>query len=54
MLTQIRSRVKCLLLNFYTCMGFEIRKKEKFKKAEEFAMRIKDVYEEVEVTLRKS
>jgi len=35
-------------------MGFEIRKKEKFEKMEEFATRIKEVHEEAEVTLKKS
>jgi len=35
-------------------MEFEIRKKKKFEKAEEFAKRIKEVYEEAEAALRKS
>jgi len=35
-------------------MGLEMRKKRKFKKVEEFATRIKEVHEEVEVALRKS
>ena len=35
-------------------MGFEIRKKRKFKKAEEFAKRMKEVYKEAEAALRKS
>jgi len=35
-------------------MGLEMRKKGKFKKIEEFATRIKEVHEEVEVALRKS
>jgi len=35
-------------------MGFEMRKKGKFEKAEEFAKRMKEVYEEAEATLRKS
>ena len=35
-------------------MGFEIRKKEKFKKAEEFTTRIKEVHEEAEAVLKKS
>jgi len=35
-------------------MGFEMRKKGKFDKAEEFAKRIKVVHKEVEVVLRKS
>ena len=35
-------------------MGFEMRKKRKFEKAEEFAKRMKKVYEEAEATLRKS
>jgi len=34
--------------------GFKIRKKGKFKKAEEFATRIKEVYKEAEVALKKS
>ena len=33
------------------CMRFEIRKKGKFERAEEFVKRIKEVYEEVEVAL---
>jgi len=36
------------------CMGFEIRKKGKFEKAEEFAIRIKEVHEEPEMALKKS
>ena len=32
-------------------MGFEMRKKGKFKRAEEFVKRIKEVHEEVEVAL---
>ena len=36
------------------CMGFEMKKKRKFKRAEEFAKKIKEVYEETEVVLRKS
>jgi len=35
-------------------MGFEMRKKGKFEKAEEFATRMKEVHEEAEVALRKS
>ena len=35
-------------------IGFEIRKKEKFEKAEEFATRIKKVHEEAEAVLKKS
>jgi len=35
-------------------IGFEMRKKGKFEKAEEFAKRIKKVHEEAEVVLRKS
>ena len=35
-------------------MGFEIRKKKKFKKAKEFAKRIKEVYKEAKIALRKS
>ena len=35
-------------------MGFEIRKKGKFEKAEEFAIRIKEVHEEPEMALKKS
>jgi len=35
-------------------MGFEMRKKRKFEKIEEFATRMKKVYEEAEVMLRKS
>ena len=33
---------------------FQIRKKEKFKQAKEFTMRIKEVHEKVEVVLKKS
>jgi len=35
-------------------MGFEMRKKRKFEKAEEFVTRMKEVHEEAEVVLRKS
>jgi len=35
-------------------MGFEMRKKGRFEKAEEFAMRIKEVHEEAEAALKKS
>jgi len=35
-------------------MGFEIRKKRKFKKTVEFATRIKEVHEKIEAVLRKS
>jgi len=35
-------------------MGFKMRKKRRFEKAEEFAMRMKEVHKEVEVALRKS
>jgi len=35
-------------------MGFKMRKKGKFEKAEEFATRIKEVYEKAEVALKKS
>jgi len=36
------------------CMGFEMRKKRKFEKTAEFVTRIKEVYKETEVVLRKS
>jgi len=36
------------------CMGFELRKKGRFEKAEEFATRMKEVHEEVEAALKKS
>ena len=36
------------------CMGFEMRKKGKFERAEEFMKRIKEVYKEVEAVLRKN
>jgi len=36
------------------CMGFEMRKKGKFERAEEFAKRMKEVHEEAETVLRKS
>jgi len=35
-------------------MGFEIRKKGNFEKAEEFVTRMKKVHKEAEVVLRKS
>jgi len=35
-------------------MGFEIRKKGRFKKAEEFTKRIKEVYKKAKVVLKKS
>jgi len=35
-------------------MGFEMKKKRKFEKAEEFMMRMKEVHEEAEVGLKKS
>jgi len=35
-------------------MRFEMRKKGKFEKAEEFATRMKKVHEEAEVVLKKS
>jgi len=35
-------------------MEFEMRKKGKFEKVKEFAMRMKEVYEEVEAALKKS
>jgi len=35
-------------------MGFEMRKKGKFKKAVEFTTRIKKVYKEAKVVLKKS
>jgi len=35
-------------------MGFEMKKKGKFKRAEEFAKRMKEVHEEAEIVLRKS
>jgi len=35
-------------------MGFKMRKKGKFEKAEEFATRIKEVHEEAKVALKKS
>jgi len=35
-------------------MGFELRKKGRFERAEEFATRIKEVHEEAEAALKKS
>jgi len=35
-------------------MGFKIKKKRRFEKVEEFATRMKKVYEEAEVALKKS
>lgn len=36
------------------CMGFKIRKKRKFERAEEFAKRIKEMHNKAKVALRKS
>jgi len=36
------------------CMGFEMRKKGKFEKAEEFVMRMKEVLKEAEAALKKT
>ena len=36
------------------CMQFEMRKKRKFKRVEEFAKRIKEVHKKAEAVLRKS
>jgi len=36
------------------CMGFKMRKKGKFEKAEEFATRMEEVHEEVKAALKKS
>ena len=36
------------------CIGFKIRKKGIFKRAEEFATRIKEVHEKAEAALKKS
>jgi len=35
-------------------MGFEMKKKGNFKKAKEFATRMKEVYKKAKVTLKKS
>jgi len=35
-------------------MGFELRKKGRFERAEEFATRMKEVHEEAEAALKKS
>jgi len=35
-------------------MGFEIRKKKKYVKTEEFVKEMKEMYEEVKVALKKS
>jgi len=35
-------------------MGFEMRKKKKFEKAEEFTMRMKEVHKKAEAALKKS
>ena len=35
-------------------IGFKMRKKEKFKRAEEFVTKVKEVHKEIEVALRKS
>jgi len=35
-------------------MGFKMRKKGKFEKTEEFAIRMKEVYEEPKAALKKS
>ena len=36
------------------CMGFKMRKKGKFEKTEEFAIRMKEVYEKPKAVLKKS
>ena len=36
------------------CMGFEMKKKGKFKKAKEFTTRIEEVHKKAEATLKKS
>ena len=36
------------------CMGFKIRKKGKFEKAEEFATGMQEIYEKTEAALKKS
>jgi len=36
------------------CIGFEIRKKGKFEKAEEFVMKMKEVHKKAEAALKKS
>ena len=36
------------------CMGFEMRKKGKFEKVEEFATRMKEMHEKAKVALKKS
>jgi len=36
------------------CMGFELRKKRRFEKVEEFVTRMKKVHEETEAVLKKS
>ena len=36
------------------CIEFKMRKKRKFEKAEECAMRIKEVHEEAKAALKKS
>jgi len=35
-------------------MGFEMRKKEKFKRIEEFVMRMKEIHKKAEAVLKKS
>ena len=55
---KVQTSIKVLLLKANNgqdpCMGFKMRKKEKFKRVEEFAKRMKEVYEEAEAALRKS
>jgi len=36
------------------CMGFEMRKKGKFEKVEDFITRMKEVHKEAEVALKRS
>ena len=37
-----------------SCMGFKLRKKGRFERAEEFATRMKEVHEKAEAALKKS
>ena len=35
-------------------MGFEMRKREKYKEAEEFTKRMKEIQKEIQVVLKKA
>jgi len=55
---KVQTSIKVLLFKANNgqdpCIGFKMRKKEKFKKVKEFMTRMKEVHEEVEAALKKS